>query len=76
MGEVADRFFTEEANEHVRRMLADEIQSRTTGSRYFTFNVFNVRIDVDRNVATIEDELDPASEESIPLADFDARLRT
>jgi len=75
MGEVADRFFTNEANEHVRRVLADEIRSRTAGSRYFTFNVFNVHIDVDRNVATIEDELDPASEESVPLEDFVARLR-
>ena len=74
MGEVVDRFFTDEADEHVRRVLADEIQTRSAGSRYFTFNVFNVRIDVDRSVVTIEDELDPAREESVPLEEFSARL--
>ena len=69
-----ERFFNQEANAHVRRVLADEIQARSTGSRYFTFNVFNVRIDVDRNVVTIEDELDPALEESVSLEEFSARL--
>jgi hypothetical protein len=74
MGEVADRFFDEEANEHVRRVLTDEIGSRTAGSRYFTFNIFNVRIDVDAGVVTIEDELDPTCDESVSLEEFAARL--
>ncbi|MFL5931019.1 MAG: hypothetical protein ACJ75P_07170 [Gaiellaceae bacterium] len=74
MGEVADRLYQQEANDHVRRVLGDEIRSRTVGSRYFTFNVFNVPIDVNRNVVTIEDELDPALEESVSLEEFSARL--
>ena len=71
---VVERFFDVEANEHVRRVLTTELSSRTTGSRYLTFNVFNVRLDFDVGVATFEDELDPATTKSLPLADLRRRL--
>jgi hypothetical protein len=70
MGEILDQFLSHDADEHVRRVLADEIKTRAAGSRNFTFNVFNVRIDVEHGVVTIEDELDPSREESVPLDEF------
>jgi hypothetical protein len=74
VAELADRFFAEEADEYVQGVLDRELESRVSGSRYFTFNVFNVRLDFDEGVATIEDELDPASSESLSLEELRTRL--
>jgi hypothetical protein len=70
VADLVARFFAEDADEQTKRVLDDELRSRTSGSRYFTFNVFNVRLDFDEQVATIEDELDAQSAESLPLDDF------
>jgi len=74
VADLVDRFFAEEADDHVKSMLGRELRSRQSGSRYFTFNVFNVRLDFNKRVATVEDELDPPSSESLSLDDFQKRL--
>jgi hypothetical protein len=71
---LLDRFLTEEANEYVRELLMREFQTRTSGSRRFTFDVFNVRMDFDASTATIEDVLEADSSYSMPLRDFEARV--
>lgn len=71
---LMERFLTEEADEHVRDVLQRELRRGTSGSRYLTFNIFNVRLDFDRGVATLEDELDPQSEETMALEAFERRL--
>jgi hypothetical protein len=71
---VIERFFEVEVDEHMRRVLVEELRSRTTGSRYFTFNIFNVQMDFDDGMATIEDELDAANPASLPLDEFHRRL--
>jgi hypothetical protein len=57
----------------VARVLGEPAQLEH-GVRYFAFNRFNVRLDLDSRTATIEDELDPESEVALPLADLLARL--
>ena len=71
---LVEQFFAEEADDYVKEVLRAELRSRLSGSRYFTFNVFNVRLDFDAETATVEDELESGREESVPLADFRARL--
>jgi hypothetical protein len=73
MASLLDLFLEQEANAHVRRVLRDAANLEH-GERYFAFNRFNVRLDLDSRTATIEDELDPESEVSLPLADLLARL--
>jgi hypothetical protein len=60
--------------DHVTDVVRRELETRTSGSRYFTFNAFNLRLDFDANTATIEDELEPASEETVPLDVLRTRL--
>jgi hypothetical protein len=74
VADFADRFFSEEVDEYVRNLLDQELRSRSSGSRYLTFNVFNVNLDFDEGVATIEDELDPASSEVLSLDELRGRL--
>jgi hypothetical protein len=71
---IVDRFLAEEVDDHVKDVLGRELQSRESGSRYFTFNVFNVRLDFNADTATIDDELEPSSVESVPLAVLRKRL--
>ena len=52
MAEVTDRFFAEQADEHVVAVLNEELRSRRSGSRYFTLNVFNVLLVFDKSVVT------------------------
>jgi hypothetical protein len=72
---LVEEFFAEECNEYVRGVLLDEASRRTSGSRYFTFNRFNVRLNFDSASAVIDDELNPPLEEAISLPEFLARLR-
>lgn len=71
---LSDEFFAEECDDHVRAVLLNERSRRESGSRYFTFNRFNVKLDFDSATAIIEDELDPASNEAMGLPEFFARL--
>jgi hypothetical protein len=61
-------FFRAEFDETVAAALRRDLPS---GRRaYHTFNVFNVRIDPDARVVTVEDVLDPDREEGIDFAEF------
>jgi hypothetical protein len=74
-GALIDRFLAEDCTDSVRALLLHEIDARSSGRRYLTFNVFNVLLDFDTGIATIEDELDVESSWSIPPAAFGRRLR-
>jgi hypothetical protein len=73
MSSLLEQFLTEECDSHVAQRIRDE--AGAAGVRYLTFNRFNVRLDVNAGIATIEDELDPDSETSLPLAVLLSRLR-
>jgi hypothetical protein len=72
---VLERFFLDEVDDHVAKVLLQDADARTTGEVYRTFNVFNVRLDFDASTATVEDELDPELEETVELRGFLDRLR-
>ena len=54
----------------MRGVLDIELLTSVSGSRYLAFNVFNVRLDFDEGVATIEDELDPARSQTLSLEEL------
>lgn len=74
LGSLTLRFLAEEATQYERDRLLRVANERTAGVEYFTFNVFNVRLDFDAEQVTVEDELDPESEETSPISDFLAAL--
>lgn len=69
------RFLKEECNEYVRSLLLTEMGRPSGAAKYLTFNVFNVNLNFEQQLATVEDELDPESEETLPLSDFQALLQ-
>ncbi len=71
---LIDRFFAEEFNDHVR-VVVEEAAAREAGACYLTFNVFNVAIDLDSGLVTVEDELDASAECTVSLASFLERIR-
>jgi hypothetical protein len=73
-GSLMSRFLDEEADDSARSVIAAVFASRTSGVEYLAFNVFNVRLDFDSGIATVEDELDPLAEESLPLSAFCSEL--
>jgi len=70
LGPLTVRFLDTEVTNYERDLLIRTASERTTGSEYFTFNVFNVRLDVDNQQVTVEDALDANVEETSPLSDF------
>jgi hypothetical protein len=73
---LIERFFADEANEHVVRTLLAAISAASgVGSKYFTFNVFNVLLDFELGAATVEDEFDPVAMCRVGLGGFADRLR-
>jgi hypothetical protein len=73
--DIVAEFFHGEINQHTASILISALAEPASGTKYFTFNAFNVLLDFDRQVATIEDELDPEAEESIPLGLLADRLK-
>jgi hypothetical protein len=69
MTSLLEDFLTEECTDHVVSLLREEAKA-SSGEKYLTFNRFNVRLDLDARIATIEDELDPDEEVSLPLSQF------
>lgn len=68
-------FMIHEADDFVRSELISAIDELDTGQRYFTYNTFNVLLDADSQVATVEDELDVDRSESVALEAFAELLR-
>jgi len=73
MTSLLDLFLEQDADPHVARLLRDAAKLEH-GEHYFSFNRFNVRLDLDSQIATIEDELDPESEFSLSVPDLVDRL--
>jgi hypothetical protein len=69
--------FAVEVTEHLRSLLLEAIGSgQPEGTRYFTFNAFNVLLDYDRGLATVEDDLNAGTICRIEMVEFAQRLRT
>lgn len=75
MPDLLEQFLTHEADEAVRDLLLTAEPPARGGSRYFTFNTFNVLMDFEAARVTIEDVLDAASEQAVPMDKFLDRLR-
>lgn len=72
MSSLLDQFLAEECNAYVVQRIREE--AAAAGERYLIFNRFNVRLDLDAGVATIEDEIDPDAETSLPVTELLDRL--
>jgi hypothetical protein len=72
--DLVERFFTEEYNDYVKQRLLEALQHQHGGVKRFTFNVFNIVLNMANGTVTIEDALEADSDHSMPLADFRARL--
>ncbi|SDJ96171.1 hypothetical protein SAMN05428985_10227 [Nocardioides sp. YR527] len=72
---VLEEFLSHEADAFVRRQLAEAIAELGESERYFTYDVYNVRLDGEAGQATIEDELDPSREFTLDIIQFAEKLR-
>ncbi|MFF1823237.1 aconitase X swivel domain-containing protein [Kribbella sp. NPDC058245] len=72
--ELEHRFFTEELDEGVRRLLLGEFERRRVGRAQFTFNVVDVLMDFDAQTVTLAGILVSEGEVVLPLAGFRERL--
>lgn len=70
-----DEFLTGELNDFIRAQLLATIEQLQTGPRYFTYNAFNVLLDVESGTATVEDQLDVDRQSTVALDDFRKLLR-
>jgi hypothetical protein len=69
------RFF-DEAEGGERADLLREIETRTSGKRELSFNVFDVLIDVSGQTVTVSDVLEADASETVTLTEFEQRLHT
>ncbi len=68
-------FLNHEVDDFVRAELLSAIGQLDTGQRYFTYNTFNVLLNGDTQLATVEDELDVDRSDTVALAAFAELLR-
>jgi len=69
-------FLNHDADDFVRSELLSAIDQLDAGQRrYFTYNTFNVLLDADTQLATVEDELDVDRSETVALGAFADLLR-
>jgi hypothetical protein len=74
VADLLDQFLAHELNDYVRSTLLDAAVVPIAGSKYFTFNAFNVLLDFERAIAVVENELDPTASETVDLSEFTRRL--
>ncbi|RZS36375.1 hypothetical protein EV193_10756 [Herbihabitans rhizosphaerae] len=72
--DLVRRFFDEECEPHVVRVLLSEMNARSLGLTSFTFNVFNVTLDFDNSRVVIEDDLNPEGDAEVSLSEFRSEL--
>lgn len=65
---VIAEFFLNEFNDYVAGVLRREFAAHRHAE--LTFNIFNVVLDPDAGLATVQDELDPDRIEVLDLAEF------
>lgn len=73
LGAVTDGLieaFWDESGPVERRLFLDEALGRSAGAVTFEFDVFAVTLDFDRDIATVDDVLDPGSSETVILPVF------
>jgi hypothetical protein len=73
MTSLLDQFVAEECTPHVVGMLRLAARGGA-GTRYLTFNRFNVRLNLDSGEVVIEDELDPTREHCLSIRSLLERL--
>jgi hypothetical protein len=69
---VLDDFFVREWGTAVSEVVKAALA--TGAHQYLTLNIFNVRIDPVSQTVTVEDELDPSREQTVPLSEFHRRV--
>lgn len=76
MSNLLEQFITQECTAHVRRLLEDAIADVATLRHHLEFNRFEVTIEHDANIVTLEDVIDPteAGVARVPLAEFTSAL--
>ena len=62
------RVFLNEFNDYVAGVLRRELSARRHAE--LTFNIFNVRLDPEAGLATVQDELDRDRSEAVDLSEF------
>jgi len=65
---VLTEFLANEFDDHVRDCILKEVHAGRHA--YLTFNIFNVLLDPEAGVATVEDVLDPDRRASVKLDEF------
>lgn len=65
---VISEFFLNEFNDYVAGVLRRELSARRHTE--LTFNIFNVLLDPEAGLATVQDELEPDRSEVIDLSEF------
>lgn len=65
---VISEFFLNEFNDYVAGVLRREFSAGRHAA--LTFNIFNVVLDPEAGLATVQDELDPDRSEVVDLAEF------
>ncbi|WP_448629236.1 hypothetical protein [Cellulomonas soli] len=68
-------FLNHEADGLVRSELLSAVDHLAAEQRYFTYNTFNVLLDGESQLATVEDELDVERAQTVSLRAFAELLR-
>jgi hypothetical protein len=71
---MVDWFFEYEYDDNLREILTIDIASRDSGIARRGFNLFEVVIDFDSRLVTVESVLDPDAETTVSLSEFMVRL--
>jgi len=76
MSNLLEQFISQECTAYVRRLLEDAIADAATPRPHFEFNRFEITIEREANIVTLEDVLDATATgvQHVPLAEFTAAL--
>ena len=68
--QLLDFFFGTEGNDYTRRVLTDTMNETGRGVTYLTFNIFNVIVDRDRDLVTLQEDFAPCREAEYSFDEF------
>ena len=73
---LLDEFIQEECTSEVKQMLLEYLESNGAGRQEFNFNRFNILLDFDNGMVSIEDDLDvtEAGAEMVTIQSFTASM--
>lgn len=75
MTSLLEEFLSDGEGLFMAQRVLDAVGTNPAGTEYLTFNAWNVRLDMEAQTATIEDELDADRELVVPLPELVDRLR-